>query len=103
VDKILDVLGNKLYDYFSFSTRIFENSDFDNLLSINELLELKGNKDPNIPRRGQQVRLKDITNNTEYEFYSLSKAAKFIENTVGLCDVGTLRNNMKNNTIYKKR
>lgn len=103
VDKILDVLGNKLYNYFTFSTRIFENSDFDNLLSINELLELKANKDPNIPRRGQRVRLKDITNNTEYEFYSLSKAAKFIENTVGLCDAGTLRNNMKNNTIYKKR
>lgn len=103
VDKILDILGNKLYDYFTFSTQIFENSDFDNLLSLNELLELKANKDPNIPRRGQRVRLKDITNNTEYEFYSLSKAAKFIEDTVGLCDVGTLRNNMKNNTIYKKR
>jgi len=36
-------------------------------------------------------------------FFSLSRAAKFIEDTVGVCDTATLRNNMKNNTCYKKR
>ena len=66
-------------------------------------MDIKSKVDPNIPRRGQRVKLKDLTNNLEYEFYSLSKAAKFIEDTVGVCDVATLRNNMKKNTIYKKR
>lgn len=103
VDKYLDNLDNKLYDYFTFSTKILENSDIDNLLSLNELLDIKTKVDPNIPRRSQRVKLTDILNNLEYEFYSLSKAAKFIEDTVGSCDVGTLRNKMKNNTIYKKR
>ena len=103
VEKYLDILDKKLYDYFTFSTQILENSDLDNLLSLNELLDIKTNVDPNIPRRGQRVKLVDTVNNLEYEFYSLSKAAKFIEDTVGSCDVGTLRNNMKNNTIYKKR
>lgn len=103
VDKYLDNLDKKLYDYFTFSTKVLENSDLDNLLSLNELLDLKTKVDPNIPRRGQKVKLTDITNNLEYEFYSLSKAAKFIEDSVGSCDVGTLRNNMKNNTIYKKK
>jgi len=51
----------------------------------------------------QRVKLKDLTNNNEYEFFSLSRAAKFIEDTVGVCDTATLRNNMKNNTTYKKR
>ena len=103
VEKYLDKLDNKLYDYFTFSTKIFEGSDLDNLLSLNELLEIKGQVDPKIPRRGQRVKLKDLTNNLEYEFYSLSRAAKFIEEIVGVCDVATLRNNMKNNTTYKKR
>ena len=103
VDKYLDNLDDKLYNYFTFSTKILEDSDLDNLLSINELLELKTKVDPNIPRRGQKVKLKDILNNTESEFYSLSQAAKFIEDKVGTCDVGTLRNNMKNNSMYKKR
>lgn len=103
VDKYLDNLDKKLYDYFSFSTKVLENSDLDNILSLNELLDLKTKVDPNIPRRGQKVKLTDIINNLEYEFYSLSKAAKFIEDSVGSCDIGTLRNNMKNNTIYKKK
>lgn len=103
VDKYLDKLDNKLYEYFSFSTKILEGSDLDNLLSLNELLDIKSKVDPNIPRRGQRVKLIDLTNNLEYEFYSLSKAAKFIEDTVGVCDVATLRNNMKKNTTYKKR
>lgn len=100
----MDKLNNKLFDYFTFSTLIFEGSDLDNLLSLNELLDIKTKVDPKIPRRGQLVKLKDLTNNQEYEFYSVSKAAKFIEDTVGTCDVATLRNSMKKkNTIYKKR
>ena len=79
MDKYLDKLDNKLYEYFSFSTLNLEGSDLDNLLSLNELLDIKSKVDPNIPRRGQRVRLKDLTNSLEYEFYSLSKAAKFIE------------------------
>jgi len=59
--------------------------------------------DPNIPRRGQKVKLKDLTKNIEYEFYSLSKAAAFILDTTGSCDTATLRTHMKNNTIYKNR
>lgn len=94
-----------MYEYFSFSTKILEYSDLDNLLSLNELLDIKSKVDPNIPRRGQRVKLKDLTNKLEYEFYSLSKAAKFIEDTVGGLrrDVATLRNNMNKNTTYKKR
>lgn len=92
-----------MYNYFTFSSKILECSDLDNLLSLNELLEVKTKVDPNIPRRGQKVKLIDLLNNIECEFYSLSKAARFIEERVGTCDIGTLRNNMKNNTIYKKR
>jgi len=103
VEKYLDKLDYKLYNYFTFSTNLLEGSDLDNLLSLNELLDIKTNVDPYVPKRGQQVKLTDLTNNLEYEFYSLSKAAKFIEERVGSCDQGTLRNNMKNNTIYKKR
>lgn len=68
-------------------------------------MDIKSKVDPNIPRRGQRVKLKDLTNNNEYEFFSLSRAAKFIEDTVGGLrrDTATLRNNMKNNTAYKKR
>jgi hypothetical protein len=99
----LDKLDNKLYEYFTFSSKNLDGSDLDNLLSLNELLDIKTKVDPNIPRRGQRVKLKDLTNNIEYKFYSLSKAAKFIEDTVGSCDTATLRNHMKNNTIYKKR
>jgi hypothetical protein len=103
VGKYLDNLDNKLYDYFSFTSKPLDGSDLDNLLSLNELLDIKSKVDPNIPRRGQRVKLKDLTNNNEYEFFSLSRAAKFIEDTVGVCDTATLRNNMKNNTTYKKR
>ena len=53
--------------------------------------------------RGQKVKLKDLTKNLEYEFYSLSKAAAHILETVGSCDTATLRTHMKNNTIYKNR
>ena len=102
VDKYLDK-SDKLYNYFTFSTKTLEGSDLDNLLSLNELLDIKTNVDPNIPRRGQRVKLKDLTKNIEYEFYSLSKAAKFIEDTEGSCDTATLRNHMKNATIYKKK
>lgn len=92
-----------MYDYFSFTSKPLDGSDLDNLLSLNELLDIKSKVYPNIPRRGQRVKLKDLTNNNEYEFFSLSRAAKFIEDTVGVCDTATLRNNMKNNTTYKKR
>ena len=103
VDKYLDKLDNKLYNYFTFSTKILEGSDLDNLLSLNELLDIKTNVDPNVPRRGQRVKLKNLEKNLEYEFFSLSKAAKFIEETEGSCDAGTLRSHMKNNTLYKNK
>jgi len=70
---------------------------------LNELKDLKTKVDPKIPKRGQKVKLIDLTKNIEYEFYSLSKAAVFIKDTEGSCDVATLRTNMKNNTVYKKR
>lgn len=103
LEKYLDKIENKLYNYFTFSTKIFDGSDLDNLLSLNELIDLKTSVDPNIPKRGQKVKLKDLTQNLEYEFYSLSKAAAFIQETVGKCNTATLRTHMKNNTIYKKR
>lgn len=103
LEKYLDISGKKLYDYFTFSTVIFLGSDLDSLLSLNELKDLKTKVDPKIPKRGQKVKLIDLTKNIEYEFYSLSKAAVFIKDTEGSCDVATLRTNMKNNTVYKKR
>ncbi len=101
--KYLDVADKKLYNYFTFSTNIFEGSDLDSLLSLNELIDLKISVDPNIPKRGQKVKLTDLAQNLEYEFYSLSKAAAYILERVGSCDTATLRTHMKNNTIYKKR
>lgn len=101
--KYLDVADNKLYNYFTFSTTIFEGSDLDCLLSLNELIDLKTSVDPNVPRRGQKVKLTDLGQNIEYEFYSLSKAAAYILETAGSCDTATLRTHMKNNTIYKKK
>ena len=101
--KYLDVADKKLYNYFTFSTKIFEGSDLDSLLSLNELIDLKTSVDPNIPRRGHKVKLIDLAQNIEYEFYSLSKAAAYILETVGSCDAATLRTHMKNSTIYKRR
>lgn len=103
LEKYLDITNNKLYNYFTFSTKIFEGSDLDSLLSLSELLDLKTSVDPVIPKRGQKVKLKDLTQNLEFEFYSLSKAAAYILETVGSCDTATLRTHMKNNTIYKNR
>lgn len=103
LEKYLDVANNKLYNYFTFSTKIFEGSDLDSLLSLNELIDLKTSVDPGIPNRGQKVKLKDFTQNIEYAFYSLSKAAAHILETTGSCDTATLRTHMKNNTIYKNR
>lgn len=102
VDKYLDK-SDKLYAYFTFSTKILEDSDLDSLLSLNELLDIKTSVDPSIPRRGQRVKLYDLTKNIEYEFYSLVKATKFIESIEGSCDTATLRNHLKNDTIYKKK
>ena len=101
--KYLDVADNKLYNYFTFSSKIFEGSDLDSLLSLNELIDLKTSVDPNIPRRGHKVKLIDLAQNIEYEFYSFSKAAAYILETVGSCDAATLRTHMKNSTIYKRR
>ena len=67
------------------------------------MIDLKTSVDPNIPRRGQKVKLIDLVQNFEYEFYSLSKTAADILETVGSCDTATLRTHMKNNTIYKRR
>jgi hypothetical protein len=101
--KYIDNIDKKYYDYFIFSTKILEGSDFDCLLSLNELMDLKQSLDPQIPHRSQKVRLKDLTENTEYEFYSLSQVAAFIKEMVGVCDRVTMGSHMKNNTIYKKR
>ena len=67
------------------------------------MIDLKTSVDPNIPRRGHKVKLIDLAQNIEYEFYSLSKAAAYILETVGSCDAATLRTHMKNSTIYKRR
>lgn len=66
-------------------------------------MDLKQNLDPQIPHRGHKVKLKDLSKNLDYEFYSINKAAAFISETAGTCDVGTLRSHLKNKTIYKKR
>jgi hypothetical protein len=103
LDNLLDNLHVKLYDYFSLSTLIFEGSDLDNLLSLEELLELKDKVNPKIPQRSQLLLLKDHVMNTEKRFYSLRQVALYIKEMEGVCDLGTLRSHMKNNTIYKKR
>lgn len=91
------------WPYFVSPAKIFEGSDLDCFLSLNELIDLKTKLDPKIPSRGQKVKLTDFTQNIEYEFYSLSKAAAYILEMEGSCDAVTLRTNMKNNTIYKKK
>ena len=58
----------KFYNYFTFSTKIFDGSDLDNLLSLNELIELKNNVDPKIPNRNQQIKLKDLVLNKEFKY-----------------------------------
>ena len=94
---------NKLYNYFTFSSSIFNGSDLDNLLSLDELIELKNSLNPKIPSRGNQVKLKDLVLNKELKFYSLSQASLYIKEIEGRCDRGVLRNHMEKNTIYKKR
>lgn len=94
---------NKLYNYFTFTTNILDGSDLDILLSLNELMELKNSVNPKLPSRGQSVKLKDLALNIELKFNSLRQASFHIQETEGVCDVGTLRNHMKNNTVYKKR
>lgn len=94
---------NKLYNYFTFSSNIFDGSDLDNLLSLNELIELKNSVNPKIPSRGKQVRLKDLVLDKELYFNSLSQASLYIKKIEGACDRGVLRNHMNNNTIYKRR
>jgi hypothetical protein len=94
---------NKLYNYFTFSSNIFDGSDLDNLLSLNELIELKNSVNPKIPSRGKQVRLKDLVLDKELNFNSLSQASLYIKKIEGACDRGVLRNHMNNNTIYKRR
>lgn len=103
LDNLLDNLHVKLYDYFSLSTLILEGSDLDNLLSLEELLELKDRVNPKKPQRSQLLILKDHVMNTEQRFYSLRQVALYIKEMEGVCDLGTLRSHMKNNTIYKKR
>jgi hypothetical protein len=39
----------KFYGYFTFTTKIIEGSDLDNLLSLNELIKLKDSINPKIP------------------------------------------------------
>lgn len=103
IDRILDNLKFKLYDYFTFSTKIIEGSDLDNLLSLNELIKLKDNINPKKPSRSNPVILKDRVQNIKKNFYSLRQAAFYIEDMEGVCDLGTLRKHMKKNTLYKNR
>jgi len=103
LDNLLDNLNAKLYDYFSLSTSIFENSDLDNLLSLEELIQLKDRINPKKPQRSQLLILKDRVQNTEQRFYSLRQVALYIKEIEGSCDLGTLRSHMKNNTLCKKR
>jgi hypothetical protein len=103
IDRILDNLKFKLYDYFTFSTKIIEGSDLDNLLSLNELIKLKDNINPKKPSRSNPVLLKDRVQNIKKKFYSLRQAAFYIEDMEGVCDLGTLRKHMKKNTLYKNR
>lgn len=103
IDRILDNLKFKLYDYFTFSTKILEGSDLDNLLSLNELIKLKDSINPKKPSRSNLVILKDRVQNIEIIFYSLRQAAFYIEDMEGVCDLGTLRKHMKKNTLYKNR
>jgi hypothetical protein len=103
IDRILDNLKFKLYDYFTFSTKIIEGSDLDNLLSLNELIKLKDNINPQKPSRSNPVILKDRVQNIKKNFYSLRQAAFYIEDMEGVCDLGTLRKHMKKNTLYKNR
>ena len=103
IDRILNNLKFKLYDYFTFSTKILEGSDLDNLLSLNELIKLKDSVNPKKPSRVNPIILKDRVQNIEKSFYSLRQAAFYIEDIEGVCDLGTLRKHMKKNTLYKKR
>lgn len=103
LDNLLDKLDVKLYDYFSLSTLILEGSDLDNLLSLEELTELKDRVNPKKPQRSQLLILKDHVQNTEQRFYSLRQVALYIKEMEGVCDLGTLRSHMQNNTLYKKR
>jgi hypothetical protein len=93
----------KLYDYFTFTTKIIKGSDLDNLLSLNELIKLKDSINPKIPSRSNPIILKDGVQNIEKKFYSLRQAAFYIEDMEGVCDIGTLRKHMKKNTLYKNR
>jgi len=102
IDRILDK-NLKLYDYFTFTTKIIKGSDLDNLLSLNELIKLKDSINPKIPSRSNPIILKDGVQNIEKKFYSLRQAAFYIEDMEGVCDIGTLRKHMKKNTLYKNR
>ena len=51
IESILTNLNLKLFDYFTFSTKIIEGSDLDNLLSLNELIKLKDSINPKKPSR----------------------------------------------------
>lgn len=103
IDRMLDNFKLKLYNYFTFSTKILEGSDLDNLLSLNELIKLKDSVNPKKPNRSNPVILKDQVQNIEKSFYSLRQAAFYIEDVEGVCDIGTLRKHMKKNTLYKNR
>ena len=102
IDRILDK-NLKLYDYFTFTTKIIKGSDLDNLLSLNELIKLKDSINPKITSRSNPIILKDGVQNIEKKFYSLRQAAFYIEDMEGVCDIGTLRKHMKKNTLYKNR
>lgn len=103
IDRILDNLKLKLFDYFTFTSKILEGSDLDNLLSLNELIKLKDSINPKKPSRSNPVILIDRVQDIEKNFYSLRQAAFYIEDIEGVCDLGTLRKHMKKNILYKNR
>lgn len=103
IDRILDNLQLKLFDYFTFTSKILEGSDLDNLLSLNELIKLKDSLNPKKPSRSNPVILIDRVQDIEKNFYSLRQAAFYIEDIEGVCDLGTLRKHMKKNILYKNR
>jgi len=103
IDRILDNLQLKLFDYFTFTSKILEGSDLDNLLSLNELIKLKDSINPKKPSRSNPVILIDRVQDIEKNFYSLRQAAFYIEDIEGVCDLGTLRKHMKKNILYKNR
>lgn len=95
-------LDTKLYDYFTFTSSPLEGSDFDNLLSMDELLDQKLKVNPKT-RKKIAVKLIDLTNNMEYEFASITKAMDFLKTTGDNSTRDHITDHLKKNTVHRKR